>query len=119
MITETVAMAVTSQMIAIWLEEVTGTDGKRRWSPWLIWTVPRPRVIEMPSMVANTLNRKLVGHMEEADKVPEHIHEVSKPAKNPVANQRKETGLHGKGQVLLVGHQAQKKTNKGINHPSV
>ena len=58
-------------------------------------------------MVANTLNRKMVGHMEEADKVPEHIHEVSKPAKNPVANQWKETGLNGKGQVLLVGHQAQ------------
>ena len=35
-ITETVAMAVTSHMIAIWLEEVTGTDGKRRWRPWLI-----------------------------------------------------------------------------------
>ena len=35
-ITETVAMAVTSHMIAIWLEEVTGTEGKRRWSPWLI-----------------------------------------------------------------------------------
>ena len=76
-------------------------------------------MIEMPSMVANTLNRNLVGQMERSDKVPEHIHEVSKPAKNPVANQRKETGLHGKGQVLLVGHQAQKQTNKGINHPSV
>ena len=76
-------------------------------------------MIEMPSMVANTLNRKLVGQMEEADEVPEHIHKVSKPAKNPVTNQRKETGLHGKGQVLLVGHQAHKKTNKGINHPSV
>ena len=35
-ITETVAMAVTSHMIAIWLEEVTGTEGKRRSSPWLI-----------------------------------------------------------------------------------
>ena len=59
MITETVAMAVTSHMIAIWLEEVTGTEGKRRWRPWLIWTVPRPRVMEMPSIVANTLKRKL------------------------------------------------------------
>lgn len=73
----------------------------------------------MPSMVANTLNRKLVGHMEEADKVPEHIHEVSKPAKNPVANQGKETGLHGKRQAILVGHQAKKQADKGINHPSV
>ena len=73
----------------------------------------------MPSIVANTLNRKSVGQMEEADEVPEHIHKVSKPAKNPVANQRKKTRLHGKGQVLLVGHQAQKQTNKGINHPSV
>ena len=61
----------------------------------------------------------MVDQMEDSDKVPEHIHKVSKPAENPVANQGKETGLHGKGQVLLVGHQAKKQADKGINHPSV
>ena len=35
-ITDTVAMAVTTQMMASWLVEVTWMGGKRRWRPWLI-----------------------------------------------------------------------------------
>ena len=53
--TEMVAMPVTTQMIVSWLVGVIGNWGKRRCSPWLIWIVPRPTVVEIPNMVAITL----------------------------------------------------------------
>ena len=52
-------------------------------------------------------------------KQPEHIHKVSKPAKDPVPNKWKEAGLHGEWQSLPVSHQCQEETNEGVDDPAM